>query len=217
MGLEEYVCFKESISRCPNVPWNIEPEHLEAIDKKVKELEEQQKEKLWYWSPSIIRRSEERYFVLLEKSKSDYYGRATQYDLAFFHEASFIDVVPLASLACNSVRLKKEICSENKKEYEDSPYMHKLNWNCREIPIDRRSIKELQETGASITPLTKDHMGIPVLYSERSEEYLRSRAFCSGANAIVGYKRTFCFDNEFPFIHPTHGGYPVIIKPTSNP
>jgi len=216
MGLEEYVCFKESISRCPNVPWNIEPEHLEAIDKKVKELEEQQKEKLWYWSPSIIRRSEERYFVLLEKSKSDYYGRATQYDLAFFHEASFIDVVPLASLACNPVRLKKKMYSENKKEYEDSPYMQKLRWSYREIPIDKRSIKELQETGVSITALKTDGHGIPTIYSGHSEADLRSEAFLRGGNHIVGYYQMLSLNENFPFIHVRHMGYPVLIKPTSN-
>ena len=228
MGLEEYVCFKESIQRCPSVPWNMDPEHLRVIDATVKGLREEQIQKKQphysFWENFIaIRRQERKYSVLLMTAQEEtYYHPATHdYDLALFHEAQLVDVLSLSSLACNAHRLKKNILSENQKEYEKSPYMelcrNEYVWQRSEIPFERRSIRELQETGVSIRGLGKNEHGIPYLCCANSEEDLRSEAFLIGGNHIVGYHRTLSLDKNFPFIHIAHRGYPVIINPTPNP
>lgn len=227
MGLEDFRCFADSIRRCPDVPWDIDREHLEAIDSKIDELKKEQREqkKPHYirYSIPVIRRSKKKYLVLVEGITVGRYERQVyDYDLALFHEAEFVDVLSLSSLACNAHRLKKEIISENKKEFENSPYMEKLNsgrysWNRSEIPTDKRSIKELEEVGVSVVALTRNDYGIPNRCFGHSEAYLRSQAFLMDANYIVGYHRTIHFDKDFPFIHIAHGGYPVIISPIPNP
>ncbi|MEK6867712.1 MAG: hypothetical protein AABX98_02720, partial [Nanoarchaeota archaeon] len=202
-------------------------DHLDEIDKKVKEVkEERRQQKIYEGFSPVIRRSGERYYVLLTLSSGShgytYDTRKTSYDLVLFDASRFVDVLPLSSFQCNAARLRRDILSENKKEYDESPYMKELEkqegiWRNSEIPRYKRSIKEIQETGVSIIALTKDRYGIPRPCFGASEGDLRSTAFLAGANFIVGYRRTLSFDKEFPFIHIVHKGYPVIMSTSHNP
>lgn len=217
MGTEEHIQFKRGleslISYCWIVPWDMEERHLDSI----KDAVEKQVGPFSYIAAIEKRDSES--LVVVEYNR---HLRALGY---YTTEDRFIMVCDISKE--DGETIAEEIKQKNAATFADVYRSSRVSKVINEIPLDRRSIVEIEETGAIISPCNiRD--GIPCSYSFKTEERLQIAAFLAGANHVVGYRQQWRFAEKYKFdigakkyyvpkskrsffIAKVHSGYPIVV------
>lgn len=213
-----------------NVPrdWNIssEKERLcEETKRRLDKLAQKTEKKYQDYAEghlsvsSMIARSKSLYLVLIINRSYSYLTKKSlmSYDLALFHDdATFLDMKEFldrcdynfSDLFEGNSMLENLFLEKNEREYRSSAFVKELET----IPLDRRSIRELQETGTSMTVLNMKGT-VPSPLSCRSAVELRSSTFSCGGNYVAGYSPMHSFADHFPYFprQELHRGYPLLI------
>jgi hypothetical protein len=216
MSIEKYFKFSPNFSHFPNIPWDMDPQHLERIEREVQETDKNHR------SIEAIGRTGVEYSLISSSSPS---WNLREYFHAVFNPNEGLKVLYSKDLGRVAVKIAKDTKKRNEDDYQKSP----LRSAIREIPIDRRTLVELrEELGVKVTSRSVDN-GVPSLVSCQSLDSdfsgwygLRRRAFQHQANHIVGYQKrlglnlnfqwTYSPSKTFPQIVVIHSGYPVLVE-----